>query len=221
MFFTYLAKGRFHDDLCPRARIDSMPLSLNRRMLLAGVFFTTASSIAMASVDPKAANYVKSLTDQVVKLANSNVRGKALKSRFSQLLSRYVSMRQIANFALGTYQKKLPAKDRDMFYGLVSNYAASLFAYYADDFKGNAIEVTDTSKQGSFTTVSSAIKKGGGGEKIRWRLSSSGGGYSVADVNIKGVWLTISMKKRFNDVLNRSKGDFSALYAELREAETW
>jgi phospholipid transport system substrate-binding protein len=221
MFFAYLAKGLPRIDLCARARIDSMPLSLNRRMLLAGVISSAVSSVAMASVDPKAATYVKSLTDQVVRLANSNVRGRALKSKFSQLLSRYVSIRQIANFALGTYQKKLPAQDRDMFYGLVSNYAASLFAYYADDFKGNEVEITDTSKQGNFTTVSSAIKQGAGGERVRWRLSSSGGGYSVADVNIKGVWLTISMKKRFNDVLNRSKGDFRALYAELREAETW
>jgi hypothetical protein len=35
------------------------------------------------------------------------------------------------------------------------------------------------------------------------------------------VWLTIATKKRFSDVLNRSKGDFGALFAELREAETW
>ena len=42
-----------------------------------------------------------------------------------------------------------------------------------------------------------------------------------SDVNIKGVWLTISMKDRFNKVLNKSKGDFDPLFDELREAETW
>jgi hypothetical protein len=35
------------------------------------------------------------------------------------------------------------------------------------------------------------------------------------------VWLTIATKKRFNDSLNRSKGDFEPLFAELREAKTW
>jgi ABC-type transporter MlaC component len=43
----------------------------------------------------------------------------------------------------------------------------------------------------------------------------------VADLNIKGVWLTIAMKKLFGDTLNASKGDFGPLYAKLREAETW
>jgi ABC-type transporter MlaC component len=47
------------------------------------------------------------------------------------------------------------------------------------------------------------------------------GGYRVADVNLKGVWLTIAMKQRFKDVLTRSRGDFQALYEELRKAETW
>jgi phospholipid transport system substrate-binding protein len=198
-----------------------MQFHINRRLVLLGALAAVMPTAAAANVDPKAASYVKSLTDQVIKLANGGVRGKALRSRFSSLLSRYVSMRQIANYALGPYQKKLPSKDREMFYDLVSNYAAALFVYYVDDFKGNEVEVTATAKQGNFTTVSSAIKKGAGGEKMRWRLSSSGGGYNVADVNIKGVWLTISMKKRFNDVLNRSKGDFNALYQELREAEKW
>ncbi len=29
------------------------------------------------------------------------------------------------------------------------------------------------------------------------------------------------MKDRFNKVLGKSKGDFDALFAELREANTW
>ena len=201
---------------------DSMTLLVSRRSLMAGFLTMAVPAAAKANLDPKAANYVKSLTDQVVRLANGGVRGKALRTRFSGLLGRYVSIRQIATYALGPYQSKLPSKDKEMFYSLVSNYAAALFVYYANDFKGDDIEITDTAKQGSFTTVNSAIKQGGlSGEKIRWRLSSTGSGYSVADVNIKGVWLTISMKKRFGDVLNRSKGNFDALYAELRDAETW
>jgi phospholipid transport system substrate-binding protein len=56
---------------------------------------------------------------------------------------------------------------------------------------------------------------------VKWRLTPSGGGYRVSDINIKGVWLTLATKKRFNDVLGRSKGDFSALFAELKEADTW
>jgi phospholipid transport system substrate-binding protein len=199
---------------------------LNRRRFLVGAVtaplaLAAASSEGEAKADPKAEAYVKGLTGQVLNLANSGKKGNALKRDFGRLLDRYVNIRQIANFALGTYQKQLPSGDRQMFYDLVQNYAASLFVYYVDDFRGSEIEVNDVAKQGSFTIVSSTILGNGVREKVRWRLSGGGGGLAVADVNIKGIWMTISMKKRFSDVLKRSKGDFKPLYAELREAETW
>jgi phospholipid transport system substrate-binding protein len=200
---------------------------LNRRRLLSGAVaipfaITLGLGVAEANADPKAEAYVKSLTGQVLNLANSGKTGKALKRDFSNLLGRYVSMRKVANFALGTYQKQLPAGQKEMFYDLVSNYAAALFVYYVDDFRGNEIEIKDVTKQGAFTIVNSAIiAKSGGREQVKWRLSGAPGNYAVADVNIKGIWMSISMKKRFGDVLNRSKGNFEPLYDELREAETW
>jgi phospholipid transport system substrate-binding protein len=199
-----------------------MNSKLNRRLLLAGVLAFPFSASATAKADPKAEAYVSSIITEVISLANSGRRGKALKGDFSRLLNRYVNIRAIANYALGKYQKQLPAKERDMFYGLVSNYAASLFVFYVEDFQGTGPEIRDTAKQGNFVTVNSAIlRKSGGRESVRWRLSPGDSGYRVSDVNIKGIWMTISMRKRFNDVLNKSKGDFGPLYAELREAETW
>jgi ABC-type transporter MlaC component len=123
---------------------------------------------------------------------------------------------------VGPYQKKIPPGDKNEFYTLFNNYAAALFVYYVDDFKGSDLKIISTSKQGNFITITSAIVQNGGGrEQVKWRLIPAGGGYKISDINIKGVWLTIATKKRFSDVLNKSKGDFEALFAELREAETW
>jgi phospholipid transport system substrate-binding protein len=195
---------------------------LNRREFAFGALLMSFAGPAMAKADPAAEAYVQSITNEVIKLANSGLRGKPLRSKFARLMARYVNLRGVANFALGPYQKKLPAGEREMFYDLVSNYAAALFVYYVDDFKGTGLEIKETAKQGKFTTIQSAIKlKGGGAEQVRWRLQPNDGGFRVSDVNLKGVWMTISMKKRFTDVLNRSKGDFKPLYEELREAETW
>ena len=174
-----------------------------------------------AAIDPAEA-YVRKVADQVMSLANSGQKGNGLKARFAALLNSHINLRAIANFALGTYQSKLPASRKGEFYELVNNYAASLFVYYVDDFRGSALEVMSNAKQGKFTVIQSAIKlKGGGREQVRWRLTKSGGGYRISDVNLKGVWLTISMKDRFTKVLNKSKGNFEPLFAELREAETW
>jgi ABC-type transporter MlaC component len=189
--------------------------------MLLGAVLTGSVSPAMAAVDP-AEGYVGKIADEVMSLANSGTKGTALRGRFASVLNRYVNLRNIANFALGPYRKKLSPGDRNEFYTLFNNYAAALFVYYVDDFKGSELQIISTSKQGRFITIVSAIKQNGGGrEQVRWRLVPAGGGYKISDINVKGVWLTIATKKRFGDVLNRSKGDFGALFAELREAETW
>jgi ABC-type transporter MlaC component len=196
----------------------------NRRefaALLLGVALTGGAGRASAAVDP-AEDYVDRIAGEVMSLANSGAKGTALRGRFASVLNRYINMRNIANFALGPYQKKLPPGSRNEFYTLFSNYAAALFVYYVDDFKGSGLDIISTTKQGNYITIMSAIKqKGGGREQVRWRLVPAGGGYKISDINIKGVWLTIATKKRFSDVLNHSKGNFEALFAELREAETW
>lgn len=194
---------------------------LNRRGFLA---FSSAAAITLAAGPALAdgEDYVKGIAREVMSLANSGQKGNGLKSRFAALLNRYVNLRQIANYALGPHLKKLPAGRAGEFYSLVNSYAASLFVFYVDDFRGTELEIVSTTKQGKFTVIQSAIKqKGGGREQVRWRLTGGGNGFRVADVNIKGVWMTISMKDRFNKVLTKSKGDFDPLFAELREAETW
>jgi phospholipid transport system substrate-binding protein len=189
--------------------------------MLLGAVLTGGVRPVLAAVDP-AEGYVGKIADEVMSLANSGAKGTALRGRFASVLNRYVNLRSIANFALGPYQKKLPPGDKNEFYTLFNNYAAALFVFYVDDFKGSDLQIISTSKQGKFTTIVSAIRQNGGGrEQVRWRLVPAGGGYKISDINVKGVWLTIATKKRFSDVLNRSKGDFGALFAELREAETW
>ena len=202
--------------------------SINRKLarrefvaLFLGMAFSGGAHQASAAVDP-AEGYVGKIADEVMSLANSGTKGTALKGKFASVLNRYINLRTIANFALGPYQKQLPAGEKDEFYNLFSNYAAALFVYYVDDFKGSNLEIISNSQQGSFTTIVSAIVRNGGGrEQVKWRLVPAGGGYRVSDINIKGVWLTIATKKRFGDVLNRSNGDFQALFSELRQAETW
>jgi phospholipid transport system substrate-binding protein len=199
-----------------------MTVFLSRRNFVLGLL-AASFTISPALADDQADAYVEKLGADVIRLANGGKRGdKALQRRFAALLNRYISIPGVASFALGPYQKLLPPGDKAMFHDLVANYAAALFVWYVEDFQGDKLQITNSSAQGKFTTVDSTIKGGGlGGEKLRWRVSGSGGNYRIADLNIKGVWLTISMKKLFADTLKSSKGDFQPLYAKLREAETW
>ena len=186
-------------------------------LALAALFGLAAP--AAASTSPE--EYVTNIADDVMRLANSGKKGSGLRSQFASLLNRYINLKGIADYALGTYVKQLPADRRGEFYALVNNYAAALFNYYVNDFRGNTLDIISTTQQGKFTVIQSAITGGGGREQVKWRLVPSGSGFRVADVNVKGVWLTISMKDRFSKVLKASKGDFDPLFAELKEANTW
>lgn len=198
----------------------------NRRNFVSLLLGTVAGAaaqpaLAMAAIDPAEA-YVSGIADEVMALANSGQSGKSLRGRFAALLNRYINLKAIANYALGTYRSKLPENRKDEFYRLVSNYSAALFVFYVEDFRGTTLEIMSNAKQGNFVTILSAIRlKNGGREQVRWRLVPTDGGFRVSDVNLKGIWLTISMKDRFSKVLKSSNGDFDALFAELRAAETW
>ena len=194
---------------------------LNRREICGLAVAALFGLATPARADAGAEDYVHGIADQVMQLANNGKKGPALKAQFASLLNRYINLKGIADYALGPYAKKLPAGQRAEFYDLVNNYAAALFNYYVDDFRGNKLDIMSTTKQGKFTVIQSAITGGGGREQVKWRLVPSGGSFRVADVNVKGVWLTISMKDRFSKVLKSSKGDFGPLFAELREATTW
>ena len=197
--------------------------SLSRRefaALLIGLTFTSGAAPVSAAVDP-AEGYVGKIADDVMALANSGASGEVLRDKFISMLNQYVNLRGIANVALGRYRKALPPGEKDEFYTLFSNYAATLFVNHVDDFKGSGLKIISTSKDDKFITIVSKIEGNGGGETVKWRLVAGDGGYRISDINVKGVWLTIATKKRFNDVLNRSKGDFEPLFAELREAKTW
>jgi phospholipid transport system substrate-binding protein len=180
---------------------------------------TFPASPAMAAT---AEDYVKDVASDVISLANSGLGKAAMRGRFSSLLNRYADARNVSLIALGPYQKKIPVAQRDEFFKWSLFYITSFFVYYIDDFKGADFDVKNTSQQGKFTTVAGNVRfRGGNTSPVRWRLVGGGGGYRVNDVNIRGVWLSLSLKKRYNDILNHNKGDFGPLIEELKSAQSW
>ena len=196
-------------------------MTLTRRQAIASFISLAAlASAAPVAMAASADDYVHKLGVEVLRLAQGGSRGdKALQRRFAALLTRYINIPGIANFALGPARANLPAGDRAMFYELVSNYAAALFVWYVTDFQGSDLKITGSSQQGAFTMIDSQIV--GSNQPVKWRVGGSDGAMRIVDINVQGVWLTIAMKDLFTRTLNASHGDFKPLYARLREADTW
>lgn len=194
---------------------------LSRRGLMgfAALLATTTLAGRAALALTPAEQYVTSVGNRVIQLANSGGGKAALRQRFSGLISQNSNVRSVGLVALGPYRKDLPPSMAGEFVKLVAFYMAAFFVYYIDEFQGSAIEIDSSSKQGNMTVVNSSVRfKNGSTSQVRWRIIGSG---QVGDINVRGVWLSLQLKKRFTDVLKRSKGDFNELFAELKSAESW
>jgi ABC-type transporter MlaC component len=194
---------------------------LSRRdvILALAAAFAVPGGPALAAT---AEDYVKDVAGDVIALANSGLGKVAMRSRFTSLLNQYADARNVSLIALGPFQKKIPPDRRDEFFKWSTFYITAFFVYYIDDFKGAGFEVKNTSQQGKFTTVVGSVQfKGGDTSPVRWRLVPAGGGFRINDINIRGIWLSLQLKKRYNDILKRSKGDFDPLIEELKSAQTW
>jgi ABC-type transporter MlaC component len=196
--------------------------SRRRALSLFAASALTALAVTPAAANAEAEAYIEKIGRDVLRLANAGKRGKATRDKFAAMLSKYVNLRGITLASLGTYQKQLPPGDKDMLNDLVTTYAAALFAWFVDDFKGQDFVVDRTAQQGKYLLVySKIVKSGASDEPIVWYLSPQGGGYRIVDLSVLGVRLSSAMRQRFSDELKKSKGDFKPLYAMLREAETW
>jgi ABC-type transporter MlaC component len=184
-------------------------------VLLATTTLAGRSALALTATE----QYVTNVGNNVIRLANSGGGKAALRQRFSSLINQNSNVRQVGLEALGPYRKDLPANMSGEFFKLVALYMAAFFVYYIEEFQGSSLEVDSSAKQGALTTVDTSVHfKNGSTTKVRWRIRGSG---QVSDINVRGVWLSLQLKKRFTDVLKRSQGDFNQLFAELKSAETW
>jgi ABC-type transporter MlaC component len=194
---------------------------LNRRgvMSFALLLATTTLAGRTAQALSPAEQYVTKVGNSVIRLANSGQGKAALRQRFSGLINQNANVRSVGLVALGPYRKDLPSSKAGEFVKLVAFYMAAFFVYYIDEFQGSNIEINSSNKQGNTTIVNSLVRlRNGSTSQVRWRILGAG---QVGDINVRGVWLSLQLKKRFTDVLRRSDGDFNALFAELRSAESW
>ncbi len=194
---------------------------LTRRgfMGLSALLLTTTLAGREVLAASPAEKYVTSVGTSVIRLANSGGGKAALRQRFSGLINQHTNVRSVGLVALGPYRKDLPPNMSGEFVKLVSFYMAAFFVYYVDEFQGSNIEIESSAKQGNTTIVNSVVRfKNGSTSQVRWRILGAG---QIGDINVRGVWLSLQLKKRFTDVLKRSKGDFNALFDELKSAESW
>jgi hypothetical protein len=128
---------------------------------------------------------------------------------FASAAGQFSDLRQLSFFALGQYRKDLPKGREAEYLRLTRNFIGNTLKKHGGGLGGNLDVLDCASSGGGFVvTARSAV-----GRKIVFRLAKAGGGYTVKDVNMQGIWLAQQMRSKFTGTVSRSGID--GLFAYL------
>ena len=154
-----------------------------------------------------AAGFVRSAGQAYDRAASS---GSA--TAFASAAARFSDLRSISFFALGKYRKDLPKSREAEYLNLTRNFIGDTLKRHGSGLRGGKLEVVDCAPGGGGLTVTT---RSASGKKIVFRLARAGGGYTVKDVNMQGIWLAQQMRSTFVGTINRT-GSIDGLFAYLR-----
>ncbi|WP_421694690.1 ABC transporter substrate-binding protein [Aestuariivirga sp.] len=131
---------------------------------------------------------------------------------FASAADRYTDLRSLSLFALGKYRKDLPKSREAEYLRLTRQFIGTLLKKHGSGFRGGALQILECTGSGNDLVVKA---RAASGSKVTFRLSRAGGGYTVRDVNMQGVWLGQQMRNKFTSTIARS-GSIDGLFAYLR-----
>ena len=129
---------------------------------------------------------------------------------FVSAAGRYSDLRSLSLFALGQYRKDLPKSREAEYLNLTRKFIGETLKKHGRGLSGGIVEILDCDVSGSGLTVTA---RSASGKKIVFRLAKAGGGYTVRDVNMQGVWLAQQMRSKFTGTI--SKKGMDGLFAYL------
>ena len=153
-----------------------------------------------------AAGFVRSAGQAYDRAASS---GSA--TAFASAAARFSDLRSISFFALGKSRKDLPKSREAEYLRLTRQFIGETLKSHGSGFRGASLQIVECKSSGGNTVVTARTS---GGTKVIFRLARAGGGYTVKDINMRGVWLAQQMRSTFVGTINRA-GSIDALFDYL------
>lgn len=181
---------------------------------------TTASSSLQSHVET---NIREALASLGAGAAGSPQRAE----RFRALMTRFADINAISTNVLGRYAGVLrtdAALNRE-WEATFTEYAFATYEDQLDRFRGYTVraiaETINRPGQDAIVRTELTAPNGGRPVTVQWRMLNRGAGWRVYDVlvNLRGneLWLGSRQKLRFEDELNKTRGDIRALIAVVRQ----
>jgi len=129
---------------------------------------------------------------------------------FTRVLSRHASVAGLALFALGPYRRDMSGHLRAEYVRLATQYMGRVMADYGHQFLNGKLVIEDCFPQNGAILVRSHI----GSTHLTWRVQ----GRRISDVRVEGIWLALTLRSTFVQVLRDNGGNPQALIKYLRKS---
>lgn len=165
---------------------------------------------AMAAGHPSLAYMQKFAQDML------NAHRQGTVDSFRRVIVRHADLTAIADYSLGQYAKKLPASQRERYYGGVATFMARYFADQSREFRVAKYEIGEATADDKDVLIDSRVFLLSG-EKytVVWRLVWRGKGYKVADAKVLGFSMVYMQRGLFTSYISKRNGDVAQLIAAL------
>lgn len=141
---------------------------------------------------------------------------------FSEALKRHANVTAIGNYALGNYQAKLPAADRDNYLAGMVRFISRYAATESQKYQVSHVQVMGPGRRvNAGVVVDTKVQlRDGQAYDVQWLLHPTGGGYKVRDAKVQVLlgdyWMTPFLKDLFEKYIAEN-GSVQALVVALNK----
>jgi phospholipid transport system substrate-binding protein len=182
---------------------------LSRRAVL-GAAMMFAAAPAMAGDHPSIA-YMKQFAKEML-----NAHRQGTVGSFRKVIERHADVAAIADYSLGQYRKKLPAGQKQRYYGGVVTFMSRYFADQSRIYPIAKYEIGDAAADDGEVVINSKVYLlSGQSYTVVWRLSKNGSRYKVRDAKVLGFSMAYMQRGLFTSFISKRNGDVEQLVAAL------
>ena len=136
---------------------------------------------------------------------------------FRRAILRHAAIPEIADYSLGQYRSKLPASQKDRYYGGVATFMARYFADQSREYKVAKYEIGDASvdDKKEVLVTTRIVLMSGQKYTVVWRLGWRGGRYKVLDAKVLGFSLVYLQRGLFTSFVSKRNGNVGELVTAL------
>jgi ABC-type transporter MlaC component len=169
-----------------------------------------AAAPAMAADHPSIA-YMKQFAKEML-----NAHRQGTVGSFRKVIERHADVAAIADYSLGQYRKKLPAAQKQRYYGGVVTFMSRYFADQSRLYPIAKYEIGDAAADDGEVVINSKVYLlSGQSYTVVWRLSKNGSRYKVRDAKVLGFSMVYMQRGLFTSFISKRNGDVEQLVAAL------